>query len=114
MTGIDSSPEMIGKARAEPGPVDDPAGYAALLTGAGAAVDAWETTYYHLLPGTDPVLEWFAGTGLRPYLDALRADPTALTDFRAEVGERLRAEYPPRPYGTVLPFPRVFVVAHRA
>src|SRR4051812_15137895 len=33
-------------------PVDDPSGYAALLTGAGAAVDAWETTYVHLLPET--------------------------------------------------------------
>ena len=31
-------------------PVDDPAGYAALLTAAGATVDAWETTYLHLLP----------------------------------------------------------------
>jgi trans-aconitate 2-methyltransferase len=88
--------------------------YIDVLATAGLTVDAWETTYHHLLPGPDPVLEWFAGTGLRPYLDALRSDPAALADFRAEVGERLRAEYPPHPYGTILPFPRIFVVAHRA
>ncbi|MBM2622344.1 methyltransferase domain-containing protein [Actinoplanes sp. LDG1-06] len=40
-------------------PVDDPAGYAALLTAAGAEVDAWETTYLHLLPaaGADHAAE---------------------------------------------------------
>jgi trans-aconitate 2-methyltransferase len=31
-------------------PVDDAAGYATRLTALGAAVDAWETTYLHLLP----------------------------------------------------------------
>src|SRR5207237_3686167 len=83
------------------------------LAGLGCEVDAWETTYLHVLPGTDPVLEWYAGTGLRPYLDALAGDPSALADFRAEVAAGLREAYPRRPYGTVLPFRRVFVVAVR-
>ena len=58
-------------------PVRPVAEYVDVLATAGLRVDAWETTYYHLLPGPDPVLEWFAGTGLRPYLDALRSDPAA-------------------------------------
>jgi trans-aconitate 2-methyltransferase len=87
--------------------------YVDLLAGLGLTVDAWETTYLHVLPGTDPVLDWFAGTGLRPYLDALRDDPRALAEFRAEVGAKLREAYPAAPYGTILPFPRIFVVAHR-
>lgn len=95
-------------------PVRPVADYVDALATAGLRVDAWETTYHHVLQGPDPVLEWFSGTGLRPYLDALRADPRALADFRAEVAARLRAEYPATPYGTVLPFPRIFVVAHRA
>jgi trans-aconitate 2-methyltransferase len=95
-------------------PVRPIAEYVDVLATAGLRVDAWETTYQHLLPGTDPVLGWFSGTGLRPYLDALRDDPAALRDFRAEVGEELRSAYPARPYGTLLPFPRIFVVAHRA
>jgi trans-aconitate 2-methyltransferase len=89
-------------------PLDE---YLDVLAGVGLTVNAWETTYLHVLPGADPVLEWFAGTGLRPYLDALAADPDALARFRAEVAERLRVEYPRRAYGTVLPFRRLFVVA---
>jgi trans-aconitate 2-methyltransferase len=91
---------------------DDPSGYLDLLTAAGCEVDAWETTYLHVLPGDDPVLEWLRGTALRPVLAALQPDEAAA--FTAELGPRLRAAYPARSYGTVFPFRRVFVVAHRA
>jgi trans-aconitate 2-methyltransferase len=94
-------------------PVRPIAAYIDLLAGLGLEVDAWETTYQHVLGGADPVLEWFSGTGLRPYLDALASDPQALAEFRAEVSAQLREAYPPASYGTVLPFPRIFVVAHR-
>ncbi len=89
----------------------DPADYAELLAGVGCEVDAWETTYVHILTGTDPVLEWYKGTGLRPVLAALDADQGA--DFLAEYGTRLQQAYPPRSFGTVFPFRRVFAVAHR-
>jgi trans-aconitate 2-methyltransferase len=97
--------------RAFSSPVRRPEEYVSTLAALGLTVDAWETTYFHLLAGADPVLEWFSGTGLRPYLDALDGDPQAVADFRAEVADGLREAYPPRPYGTVLPFPRLFVVA---
>jgi trans-aconitate 2-methyltransferase len=89
----------------------DPADYAELLARAGCEVDAWETTYLHILPGEDPVLEWYKGTGLRPVLAVLDADQAA--DFLAEYGEQLRAAYPPASFGTMLPFRRVFAVAQR-
>jgi trans-aconitate 2-methyltransferase len=89
----------------------DPADYAELLARAGCEVDAWETTYLHILPGEDPVLEWYKGTGLRPVLAVLDADQAA--DFLAEYGEQLRVAYPPASFGTMLPFRRVFAVAHR-
>ena len=89
----------------------DPADYAELLSGAGCEVDAWETTYVHILHGEDPVLEWYKGTGLRPVLAALDEDRAA--DFLAEYGERVREAYPPSSFGTVFPFRRVFAVAHR-
>jgi trans-aconitate 2-methyltransferase len=84
--------------------------YVNILGGLGARVDAWESTYFHLLPGQDPVLEWYAGTGLRPYLDVL--DPAGREEFRAEVARELRSAFPARDYGTVLPFRRVFVIAY--
>jgi trans-aconitate 2-methyltransferase len=89
----------------------DPAEYAELLAGAGCEVDAWETTYVHILQGENPVLEWFRGSGLRPVLAVLDADQAA--DFIAEYGEKIRVAYPPGPFGTLLPFRRVFTVAHR-
>jgi len=91
---------------------DNPAGYLDLLAREGLAVDAWETTYLHLLTGPDPVTEWYKGSGLRPVLAAL--DPALAADFISQYGERARAAYPAAPYGTVLPFRRVFVVAHKA
>jgi len=89
----------------------DPAQYLDLLSRGGCRVDAWETTYLHVLPGEDPVLEWYKGTGLRPVLAAL--EPAQATAFLAEYGAGVRAAYPPAPYGTILPFRRVFVVARR-
>ena len=94
--------------------VAEPAAYLADLAapdGPGCRVDAWETTYLHVLAGPDPVLHWLEGTGARPYLEAL---PEALRPaFVAALGERLAAAYPSRPWGTVLPFRRLFVVAQR-
>jgi trans-aconitate 2-methyltransferase len=85
--------------------------YVDLLAGRGYRVDAWETTYFHVLPGPDAVLEWYAGTGLRPFLAAL--DPGDHADFRAEVAADLRRAFPARVYGTLLPFRRLFVIAYR-
>ncbi|MFI5836476.1 trans-aconitate 2-methyltransferase [Micromonospora sp. NPDC051300] len=93
-------------------PVDEPVDYAALLTGANCAVDAWETTYVHLLPaaGADhPVLAWMEGTALRPVRAALAAADWA--DFRAELGVRLAEAYPVRQGQVYFPFRRIFVVA---
>lgn len=35
-----------------------PQAYLAALADLGCEVDAWETTYMHLLQGRDPVLDW--------------------------------------------------------
>jgi trans-aconitate 2-methyltransferase len=91
--------------------VASPAQYASLLADAGLSVDVWETTYLHVLPGDDPVLEWVRGTGLRPVLAALPADGAA--EFERTYAARLRAAYPATRHGTVFPFRRIFAVAHR-
>src|SRR5439155_442253 len=110
---VASSPrwaDRLGAVAAARGPSQSGGGvrptaeYVDQLAGLGCTVDAWETTYFHLLPGADPALEWYAGTGLRPYLDALA--PADRTQFRAQVAARLREAFPTRNYGTVLPFRR--------
>jgi trans-aconitate 2-methyltransferase len=82
------------------------------LGGLGCSVDAWETTYLHLLSGPNPVFRWISGTGARPVLQALPDDLRA--QFVSEYQALLNDAYPARSYGTVLPFRRVFVVAKRA
>jgi trans-aconitate 2-methyltransferase len=86
-----------------------PREYFEVLARAGLAVDAWETTYLHVLEGEDAVLRWVSGTALRPVLAALPGD-AAREAFVAEYGAALREAYAPGPYGTVLPFRRVFAV----
>lgn len=89
----------------------DPATYLDLLAMAGFEVDAWETTYLHVLHGDDPVVGWYRGTGMRPVLAAL--PPGQAADFLADYRARMRKAYPAAGYGTVFPFRRVFVVAVR-
>lgn len=87
----------------------NPVDYLAALAKRGCAVDAWETTYLHVLPGPDAVLDWVSGTGLRPVLAELDEEEQA--EFLAEYGALLQDAYPLRTFGTVLPYRRVFVVA---
>ncbi|MFC8124546.1 trans-aconitate 2-methyltransferase [Streptomyces sp. NPDC057302] len=91
-----------------------PTAYLERLVALGCEVDAWETTYLHLLEGQDPVLDWVKGTGLRPVLTALADDAEAREAFLAEYRELLRKAYPAGAGGTVFPFRRVFAVARRA
>jgi trans-aconitate 2-methyltransferase len=89
----------------------DPARYLDVLAREGLDVDAWETTYLHVLRGPDPVTEWYKGSGLRPVLAAL--SPDEASEFVRQYGASMRTAYPAAAYGTVLPFRRVFVVARR-
>jgi trans-aconitate 2-methyltransferase len=87
--------------------------YYALLRPHATQVDVWRTTYHHVLAGgTDAVVEWFKGSGLRPFLAPLDAAETEgfLTKYRTALVDA----YPPLPDGSVLlPFPRLFFVATR-
>jgi trans-aconitate 2-methyltransferase len=89
----------------------EPTEYLADLSALGCAVDVWETTYLHVLTGPDPVFRWISGTGARPVLQSL--DETQRAEFETEYRARLAVAYAAAPFGTVLPFRRIFAVAHR-
>ncbi|WP_020579777.1 trans-aconitate 2-methyltransferase [Actinopolymorpha alba] len=101
---------LAGQVRQRPS-APDAATYLEVLASAGCRVDAWETTYFHVLPGDDAVFEWVKGTGARPILQALPDE--VRPEFEQTYKARLRAAYPPRDFGTVLPFRRIFAVAQR-
>jgi trans-aconitate 2-methyltransferase len=94
--------------------VGDAAFYYDLLAGAAARIDLWETEYLHVMPSVDAIVEWYKGTGLRPFLEALTSDAER-DAFTADYAEKLRPHYPERADGRVLfPFQRLFLVAYRA
>jgi len=105
--------EMLAAASASRTPIRDANGYYELLRPLCSRVDVWRTTYHHPLPGgAAAVVEWFRGSGLRPFLEPLDAESRA-----AYVGRYTTAisrAYPALPDGSVLlPFPRLFIVATR-
>lgn len=92
--------------------VAPPAFYYDLLAPHVRRLDIWRTTYEHVLPSAEAIVEWVAGTGLRPYLAAL---PEAITRaYRAAYTAAIAGAYPARADGKRLfSFPRLFVVAER-
>lgn len=94
----------------------EPSTYLQVLAARGLEVDAWETTYTHVLDAAgeqeNPVLDWVSGTGLRPILDVLTDDDERAA-FLAEYGARVQAAYPRTAAGVLLPFRRVFAVGHK-
>lgn len=87
-----------------------PEEYANVLADCAADYRMWKTTYFHRLPSVESLLEWYRGTGLRPYLEQLDEDEQAL--FEQDILVRLEKIYLPQDNGEILfPFPRLFFVA---
>ena len=93
--------------------VHDPEFYYDVLAPHAARVDLWTTDYQHVMEGPEAIVEWYKGTGLRPFLDALGSVEDR-ERFCIEYLDLIKAAYPPRPDGHVLfPFRRIFLIAYR-
>jgi trans-aconitate 2-methyltransferase len=92
-------------------PIESAEWYYRLLRAHCSCVDVWRTTYCHPLAGASAIVEWFKGTGLRPFLDPLDSQQRA--EYLARYTERLARLYPSHGGQVLLPFPRLFLVAQR-
>lgn len=93
-------------------PVARPDWYADLLLPLVRELDIWETVYWQVFEGENPVVAWTSGAALRPLLAVL--DEAEQARFLADYGARVAAAYPVRSNGvTLFPFRRLFIVAQR-
>jgi trans-aconitate 2-methyltransferase len=92
--------------------VQTPAFYYDVLARRSARLDIWTTEYVHVMDTVEAIVEWYRGTGLRPWLDALQSAEDREM-FLADYTAALLQVFPRRQDGKVLfPFKRFFLIAY--
>jgi len=87
--------------------------YYDVLQPLAASLDIWQTEYFHRVDGAQAVVEWFRGTGMRPFLEALESEEQKRL-FEHRVLDGYRRAYPIQKDGRLLfPFRRLFIVARK-
>lgn len=72
----------------------------------------WETVYFHSMPSYESIIEWYKGTGLRPYLQQL--SQSEQDEFLSDLMTCLKNTYPLHKNGNIIfKFPRLFFVAQK-
>jgi trans-aconitate 2-methyltransferase len=94
-------------------PIADAGWYYEVLRSVCSKVDVWRTTYHHpMREGAAGIVEWFKGSGLRPFLEPL--DSVSRAAFLQRYTAAVALAYPALTDGSVLlPFPRLFMTAIR-
>ncbi len=87
--------------------------YYTILQSIASDIELWETVYYHLMRSHQELVEWYKGTGMRPFLDSLpNADQRDA--FEKEVLEKCKNDYKVQKNGKILyPFRRLFFIAYK-
>ena len=87
-----------------------PEEYYDILSELSSDFNIWETTYYHTVNSNNAVIEWYKGSGLRPYLDMLSEKEKPR--FLADLSEIISENFPIRENGKIiLKMPRLFFTA---
>jgi len=74
-------------------------------------IDLWASEYLHIMPNHRGIVEWYKGTGLRPYLDCLQRKDLQ-DEFLREFESRLVPLFPQAGgRGVPFPFRRLFIVS---
>lgn len=72
----------------------------------------WETTYFHAMPSHQSIVEWYKGTGLRPFLEQLSDSDKG--EFENDVLMEIQGYYPTQKNGEIIfRFPRLFMTAEK-
>ena len=84
--------------------------YFDILAAEAGQFQMWQITYLHRMPSHEAIMDWYKGTGLRPYLSLLSGERAAA--FEQAVLEEVAARYPKQGNGEIIfRFPRFFFTA---
>lgn len=83
-----------------------------ILSQISGDITMWDTSYYHILPSHAAIIEWYKGSGLRPYLEMLNS--TEETEFLNELLEIIKQKFPYQAdHSVILKMPRLFFTAKK-
>ena len=86
--------------------------YFDILSSISSDFTIWETTYYHRMKSYSSIMEWYRGTGLRPYLSVLNKEEQHA--FEKDILCALSKVYPVQSNGEIIfRFPRLFLIANK-
>ncbi len=87
--------------------------YYNILSPLSSEFDLWEIVYHHVLASQAGMIEWYKGTGMRPFLERL-PDDESRKEFEDEMLTEFKQFYPIQKDGKVLyPFKRIFFVVYK-
>lgn len=77
------------------------------------SIEMWETSYFHIMPSHQTIIEMLKSTGLKPFLDRLDSDEDKI-DFEKDVLSEIKQAYPAQNDSNILfPFKRLFFIAYK-
>lgn len=73
----------------------------------------WETSYIHIMPSHQSIVEMLKSTGIRPFLDRLDTEEEKV-EFEKDVLKEIIKTYPAQSNGNILfPFKRLFFIGYK-
>ena len=84
-----------------------------VLSDISSEFEIWETTYCHRMPSYESIVEWYKGTGLRPYFAQL--SETDALGFASDFYNEIKRRYQIQKNGEILfRFPRLFFTVRKS
>lgn len=90
----------------------DVSGYHSILSQISSDFTIWETIYMHRMESHQSIIEWYRGTGMRPYLSQLSDDDKA--EFENDILSEIKKQYIPEENGEIIfKFSRLFFISRK-
>ncbi|WP_321421117.1 methyltransferase domain-containing protein [uncultured Methanobacterium sp.] len=87
--------------------------YYHILSSQVKSINMWQTSYFHIMPSHENIVEMLKSTGMRKFLDMLDSREEKL-EFEKDVLKEIKKAYPSQKDGNVLfPFKRLFFIGYK-